>query len=499
MPTAIALQTRGRELNATLEGIKKDFEDGAITASEFNEKLDVFQKDFDTHQADVAASERASELRQKLGANPTGSAEETAEHVAKAFNGDLAMEILNHESFANVVKSVGGRKGLLPRGQFRAQFEIGRKGIEDGEAIALKDSTSAANLIGEGLNGTTGPTALGQNVFLTGNAGPAIWPHQVPGLVDQRFYPLTIESLFTSSPTESPSITYLMEALFTNNAAETAEGGQYPYSSDQLARAFEQVGKITNAIKLTDETLQDADQFVSFVRGRLVLGVQRKKESALLAGSGYPGVNGLLNRSNGFTKVGGADAATGTNVVFPAAGTAGAGAAGNTIATLHYGRQILGTGSAGTAAYADSATTAEGIFQAMTDVMYSSFVVPDTIVINPVDWQTIRLGKDKNGQYYGGSFFGTNFGLAAGVQDTLWGKRVVVTPAIPRGTVLVGSFDADVANIFRRQGLSVEMTNSNGTDFEHGEVTVRAEERLALAVYRPAAFELIQLVNGSGS
>jgi hypothetical protein len=42
----------------------------------------------------------------------------------------------------------------------------------------------------------------------------------------------------------------------------------------------------------------------------------------------------------------------------------------------------------------------------------------------------------------------------------------------------------------------MQLTNSNGTDFVQGKVTVRAEERLGLLVYRPSAFELINLVVG---
>jgi HK97 family phage major capsid protein len=63
----------------------------------------------------------------------------------------------------------------------------------------------------------------------------------------------------------------------------------------------------------------------------------------------------------------------------------------------------------------------------------------------------------------------------------------VVTTAISAGTALVGAFQIG-AQIFRRQGISVDMTNSNEDDFRKNLVAIRAEERLALAVYRPLAF-----------
>ena len=76
--------------------------------------------------------------------------------------------------------------------------------------------------------------------------------------------------------------------------------------------------------------------------------------------------------------------------------------------------------------------------------------------------------------------------------STYPGLTVDVTTAIAQGTVLVGGFQ-ESAQIFRRQGVTVEMTNSNVDDFVNNLITVRAEERLALAVYRPAGFGKVTL------
>jgi HK97 family phage major capsid protein len=109
--------------------------------------------------------------------------------------------------------------------------------------------------------------------------------------------------------------------------------------------------------------------------------------------------------------------------------------------------------------------------------------------------------KDANGQYYGGGPFGfasygqsgqttgTTTSLSAGT-DTLWGLRVVVTPAIAQGTALVGAFQLS-AQVLRREGMRVEATNSNEDDFLKNLVAIRVEERLGLAVYRPAGFGTI--------
>jgi hypothetical protein len=60
--------------------------------------------------------------------------------------------------------------------------------------------------------------------------------------------------------------------------------------------------------------------------------------------------------------------------------------------------------------------------QAITDIRVTYFFEPDAMVLNPTDWTTIRLAKDANGQYLGGSFFGTNYGIGAnsgnvGIED----------------------------------------------------------------------------------
>jgi HK97 family phage major capsid protein len=120
-------------------------------------------------------------------------------------------------------------------------------------------------------------------------------------------------------------------------------------------------------------------------------------------------------------------------------------------------------------------------------------VEPDAIVIHPTDWQTIRLGKDSQGQYYAGGPFTGAYGNGGytNVAD-IWGVKAVITTAIAQGTVLVGGFQ-ESGQVFRRQGITLEMTNSNVDDFVNNLITLRAEERLALAVYRPAGFGKVTL------
>jgi HK97 family phage major capsid protein len=116
--------------------------------------------------------------------------------------------------------------------------------------------------------------------------------------------------------------------------------------------------------------------------------------------------------------------------------------------------------------------------------------------MHPTDWQDIRLLTDTAGQFFGGGpFYGpyggpqgpaSATGQVQGPTDTIWNKPVHVTGVIGAGTALVGTRSG--AQVWRKGGLSVEITNSNEDDFLRNLVAIRCEERLGLAVYRPTAY-----------
>lgn len=363
-------------------------------------------------------------------------------------------------------------------------FELGMK------------TQGATGLMGEAASGTSTPSSL-SGYFLGGSAGAVITPEFIPGIVELQFYPNVIASLFPSMPVSSPVVSYVKESAWTNNAAAVNEGATKPTSTNAVTRLTEQLGKIAHLSHVTDELIQDAPYFWALVQNRLAQGVVRKEEIELLAGSGYPGVNGLLNRTTGFTKPQTITAVT--NLVIPGASIPGTGAGTDTVASVTPGRAVVGTGTTGTAP--TGVQIAEGILSAITDIRTLQFFEPDAVVVNPADWMTIRLAKDGQGQYLGGSFFGTNYGNGQNVGNqaidpsiSLWGKRVVSSPVIPPGYILVGDF-SDGGQVLRKGGLQVDMTNTNGTDFEQNLWTVRAEERVGLLVERPELFELVVLQN----
>jgi HK97 family phage major capsid protein len=276
----------------------------------------------------------------------------------------------------------------------------------------------------------------------SGSGGPLIVTDYRPGIVPLLFKRLVVADLIAPGTTDSNSITYMKETTFTNAAAPVAEGAAKPESTLVFAQATDPVQKIAHWLPVTEEMLEDAPQIRSYIDGRLRFGVQLAEEDQLLNGSGTPpAIRGILNR------------------------------VGLTAA------QARGTD-----------TNADAIFKQITTIATTVFVDPDGIVINPVNWQTIQLAKDANGQYYGSGPF------APMALQTLWGLPAVRTPTIASGTALVGAFQS-ASQVFRKGGLRVEASNSHSDYFIKNLVAIRAEERLALAVYRPSAFGTVTGLN----
>jgi len=126
----------------------------------------------------------------------------------------------------------------------------------------------------------------------------------------------------------------------------------------------------------------------------------------------------------------------------------------------------------------------------MSAIATTAFLMPDGFVINPADWMPIVLSKDNTGRYIGAGPF------AAAQGPTLWGISGVVTPAQAAGLALVGAF-RQASQLFRRNGVSIEASNSHADFFIKNLVAIRGEERLALAVYREGAFGQVDLTAGA--
>jgi HK97 family phage major capsid protein len=285
------------------------------------------------------------------------------------------------------------------------------------------------------------------NGQLNGAAGVLSLPDYLPGIVDIRFAPLSVAQLFAQGATTSAIVSYVKEATETAGAAATSEKTKKGQADATFTRVNEQVGKVAAFFKITDEMLQDTAQAESFLSNRLVAQVGREEENEALNGTGYPALAGILARS---------------------------------------GMQTTLNIAAGT--IADPMLFAMKVFNQVTAIRTTAFVEPDAVVMNPLDWQYLQLARDVNKQFYAGGPFSGAYGNGGFTNvAALWGLRVVQSPRIAAGTALVGGFQ-EGGQFFRRQGITVEMANQNEDDFVNNLITVRAESRSALAIYRAGAF-----------
>ena len=102
------------------------------------------------------------------------------------------------------------------------------------------------------------------------------------------------------------------------------------------------------------------------------------------------------------------------------------------------------------------------------------------VVMHPTDWAGIELTKETGGKYLMAD-------PAGNLQKRLWALPVVDTQAMTVDKFLVGAFQLG-AQIFDREEATVTNTTEDDQNFTKNLVTILAEERLALAVYRPEAF-----------
>jgi HK97 family phage major capsid protein len=268
-----------------------------------------------------------------------------------------------------------------------------------------------------------------------------------PGIVGGAFRMLRLEAMLNSLPTTSPAIEFVREATFVNAAAETAEAAVKPESSVTTELKTVPMATVAHWLKISKQLAADNAMLAAYINTRMIYGVDLRVENQIISG------NGTSPNMEGFSRAGN----------FTAHGYT---AASLTALGLENKRFDLIGKMIGDAAVGD----------------YPA----DAIMVNPGDWWTMRLTKDSQGRYLLGD-------PGASVAPMLWDVPVVASNAIAAGTVYVANL-SQAATFYRREAVSVELSDSDGDNFTRNLITVRAERRCALAVERPAAIRFGQLV-----
>jgi HK97 family phage major capsid protein len=268
-----------------------------------------------------------------------------------------------------------------------------------------------------------------------GAAGDLVVPTRQPGVLGLPDRRMTVRDLITPGRMDGSTLEYVKETGYTNLAAPVAEGAKKPESTLKFDLMTTSAKVIAHFVKASRQILEDASQLASYIDGRLRYGLAYVEEQQLLNGDGT-GQNllGIIPQATAFV------------APFDPAGTE---------------------------------TNIDNIRLAMLQAELAEYPATGA-VMNPIDWARIELLKDTTGRYIIGNPQGS-------IGATLWNRPVVTTQALTVDKFLTGAFRLG-AQLFDRWMARVEVATENEDDFVKNMVTILAEERLALAVYRPEAF-----------
>lgn len=294
-----------------------------------------------------------------------------------------------------------------------------------------------ATAFGDFVGGRTQKARVEVKNTLTGS-DTTVAPDRKPGIVPGAFQMLTIESLLNSSTTTSNAIEFTKENVFTNSAAETAEGGDKPQSALTWTLVNMPVSTVAHWIKISRQLAMDNTALAAYVNNRMRYGVQRRVETQLCVGDGTaPNISGIFDSGN-YTAHGYADAAL-----------------GSTLKKLVLIRKAI----------ADS---------------WAAGYPAEAILLNPADFAQIEI-----------DLLTTAAGQVrvavdqAGVMR-LWGVPIVQSVGVVADTFATGAF-SQAYTVYNREGVVVEMSESDSDNFTKNLITIRAERRLALATEVPGA------------
>lgn len=374
----------------------------------------------------------------------TKKAEQAMTEVKNA--GSLATETkaavdemaVKQTELVGVVDALKVQLGEVEQRSVRRTGGGGRDGVKSVGAQLVADEEKlksfAASLQG-GQRFVVNVTDVQNALLSSGVAEGVVEPQRLAGIDAMPKQRLFIRDLIAPGRTTSPAIFWVQQTGFVNNAAVVAEGTLKPTSTITFDTKITPVATIAHLFKASKQILDDFAQLQSTVDAELRYGLKFAEEREILFGDG-----------------------TGVHLegIVPQAVTF------------------------------DPAFTVE--FQSPIDDLRLAMLqsqlarLPaDGFVLHFIDWAKIELTKDANGQY----ILANPLRLAG---PTLWGLPVVATE-VPEfeGEFLTGPFKTG-AQLFDREDANVVISTENNDDFEKNMITIRCEERAALAVKRPEGF-----------
>lgn len=258
------------------------------------------------------------------------------------------------------------------------------------------------------------------------------WSERDPEVTGLPKRQLTIRDLLTVVQTTSGSVEYARQTTRTNNAAPVAEGNTKPTSTYVWTKVTATVRTIAHLAKITRQAMDDAVQLQGEVDAEMRYGLALAEETQILTGDNTgENLDGLIPNATAYV----------APIVVP------------------------------------DSTMIDVLRLALLQAELALYPT-DGIVLNPADWAAIELTKTDDGAY----IFANPLQLAG---PRLWGKPVVATPAQTIDKFLAGGFK--LQTLYDRMAPEVLISSENSDDFEKNLLTMRCEERVALAPKKPGA------------
>lgn len=276
-----------------------------------------------------------------------------------------------------------------------------------------------------------------------GRSTPGVLAYErVGGIIPLAERRLTIRDLIPASPTTMTGVEYIQELAFTSAASPQAESSAKAESADTFQMGSAICRTIAHWLPVSRQALDDLAELRAFIDRKLMYGLKLKEETEIISG------DGLGSHLSGLT----------------------------TQATAYAGTYDVG-----------GDTKLDRLRHAIMELEAADNYV-DGIILNPVDYGKIELIKDEtNGANTGNYVVGDPKGSGVVRVPTLWGRPCVLSNSLTAGKFLVGSF-AQFARIYDRMDAIIDVSTEHSTYFTQNLVAVRAEERLAFAVFRTSAF-----------
>lgn len=310
---------------------------------------------------------------------------------------------------------------------FKGQIEAA---IKDGAIEALvKGNTNAARFEIKAADMTMA------NAFSGVVAGETV-------IEDFKFDPsrsVHIRTLLPIGNTDAQTIRFPKESAYDDGAAATAQGSAVGQSDFDITATSVNVEKIGTFMRITEEMLNDTPGLSSYLSARVPGKVLSVEDTEILNGDGSsPNLDGLFTDGTAFV-----------------------------------------TGSGG-AFYqsVESANEFDVLIAALNQLALANYQA-DTILLNPTDFHKIVLLKSTANEYLKNQ-------IVQGIQPAINGVPITLNTAVTAGKFLVGNL-AQASQLWVRDGLGIEFSREDSTNFRDGFVTVRAQERVALTTYSPNA------------